>query len=84
MEGRCQFSDAQCNYAHGEHQLRFVPPELVKQVEAQKAMEQAQLREEREGGGGSMGGPGPGDRHQPPPPGHPPPQQMQGGWMGGG
>lgn len=84
LAGKCPYTDMQCNYAHGERQLRYVPPEVI------KAAEQAQQAEEaagkQQGGqqaqqqGGQQQGQAPGaapPRPRPPPPAGPPPP-MQG------
>lgn len=72
-EGWCHFGD-RCNFAHGEHELRYVPPEVVSQFEQHKRMQdQAGL-----GPGGPMIPAGPGPRPPPPAGPMPPPRPMAG------
>lgn len=70
-EGYCHFGD-RCNFAHGEHELRYVPPEVVSQFEQHKRIQdQAGL-----GPGGPMLPVGPAPR-PPPPAGPMPPSRPQ-------
>lgn len=71
-EGYCHFGD-RCNFAHGEHELRYVPPEVVSQFEQHKRMQdQAGL-----GPGGPMLPVGPAPRPPPPAGPMPPPRPPQ-------
>lgn len=71
-EGYCHFGD-RCNFAHGEHELRYVPPEVVSQFEQHKRIQdQAGL-----GPGGAMLPVGPGPRPPPPAGPMPPPRPQQ-------
>lgn len=71
-EGYCHFGD-RCNFAHGEHELRYVPPEVVSQFEQHKRMQdQAGL-----GPGGPMLPVGPALRPPPPAGPMPPPRPPQ-------
>lgn len=71
-EGYCHFGD-RCNFAHGEHELRYVPPEVVSQFEQHKRIQdQAGL-----GPGGSMLPVGPAPRPPPPAGPMPPPRPQQ-------
>ncbi|GAB4822026.1 hypothetical protein N2152v2_009072 [Parachlorella kessleri] len=58
LHGQCPYSDASCHYAHGEAQLRHVPPELIKQAELLKAREeQAKQQQAQQQQGATPGGP---------------------------
>ena len=74
LANSCPYSDAQCNYAHGQHELRYLSPEMVKAAEAakaaaagadggQQAHEGPKAAEERDSGGAGPPAPGPQGEH---------------------
>eukprot|EP00891_Asterochloris_glomerata_P008101 jgi/Astpho2/8101/fgenesh1_pg.00120_%23_62_t len=84
QEGSCTFGD-RCHFAHGQQEIRKLPPDLVRQFEAQKAaVQQARAAAQvaataATGGGATPAAPGPAPVSAAPPTSTPGPQAAEPG-----